>query len=397
MTIVDPTTVVRFDSNPVWSRRYARGVGLLVRGDATPTADERERCARAVLEVDEVGRDLARAILTERRVSMKQFRTALDGGIGAVVDPAPELVAFFEAVASEPDWLDRARGERGGRVCLRGRRASLFVLSTGALMNGYRSAATSRQLVASGRLVGDGAGDRVAETTRWWYEVVRPGGMEIGAPGWKITVHVRLMHALVNEQMGSAAGWDETAWGMPINQADQAGTLGLFSTAFLIQSRVLGRPISAQEGADVMHLWRYVGHVVGVDEQWLTDSEQQGRRQLFHFGLFAPGPDVYSRQLAEALAAWWGHIEYRRFGALRRRYERSRLLGLQGVFSGRSGVHELGLPFVPPWWLPFEWAGNLVTAVPAALVPAAERAEHRRGDRYVADWLRQNEKPGRSG
>ncbi len=391
LAALDPTSVTRFERDPEWSRAFAGALRRFLPRDAAPTAADRERCARAVLQVDEIGEALALAI-RERRVGMKQFKLALDQGITAVPDAPRELVAFFEAVTAEPDWLDRPRLERGARVCLRGRRASLFVLSTGALMNGYRSSATSRQLVASGRLVEGGTADRVAETTRWWYEVVRPGGMEPGGEGWRLTVHVRLMHAMVNAGMEGSPDWEVAEWGRPINQADQASTLGLFGAAFLLQSRVLGRPITRVQGADAMHLWRYVGHLMGVDPQWLPSTETEGLRILYHFGTYAPGPDEHSRQLAAALASWWGQQQYKRFGALRRRYERSRLLGIQVVYSGVRGVRELGLPVVPPWWLPFEWCGNLATAIPAAVVPACERAEHRRGDRYIRDWLAQNER-----
>lgn len=380
----------RFDRDPAWATRFARPLRWFAPGDPTPGPADRERCARAVLEVDEVGAALARAI-EERRVSMKQFRTALEQGLEAVEAPAPELRAFFDAVTARPAWLDDARRERGARVCLRGRRASLLVLSCGSLMNGYRSSATSRQLAATGRLTVDGVAARVAETTRWWYEVVRPGGMAVGARGWQLTVHVRLMHALVNRRLEAGEGWDVAEWGRPINMADQASTLGLFSSTFLLQSRVLGRVITRADGADVMHLWRYVGHVLGIDPQWLVETEGEGLRDLYRFASFAPGPDELSEQLAAALATWWGQLHYRRFGALRRRLERPRMLGIQTLFSGRSGVGDLGLPFMPPWWLPFEWVGNLATSLPAAVLPAAERAEHRRGDRYLADWLRHNE------
>lgn len=386
----EPSWPERFDRDPEWAARFSRPLRWFTPGDPTPTEEERARCARAVLEVDELGAALARAI-EGRRVSMRQFRTALEQGIAAVADPAPELRAFFDAVTSRPDWLDDERRERGARVCLRGRRASLFVLSCGSLMNGYRSSATSRQLAATGRLSAEGVGARVGETTRWWYEVVRPGGMEVGARGWQLTVHVRLMHALVNRRLEAGDDWDVASWGRPINMADQASTLGLFSTTFLLQSRVLGRVITRSDGADVMHLWRYVGHVLGVDPQWLVETEAEGLRNLYRFASFAPGPDEHSEELAAALAAWWGQLEYKRLGGVRRRVERSRMLGVQALFSGRSGLRDLGLPFVPPWWLPFELVGNLVTSVPAVILPAAERAEHRRGDRYLADWLCHNE------
>lgn len=387
-----PHTPARFDRDPAWGRRFARGLGWYVRGDKEPTPTERRRCAAAVLAVDGVGAALARAIRDDHTVTMAQFRAALAGGIDAVEDPAPELVAFFDAVTATPDWLDRDRLDRGGRVCLRGGRTSLDVLGTGALMNGYRSSATTRQLVATGRLAGDDALQRVTETSRWWYECVRPGGLEPGARGWQLTVHVRLMHALVNHHLAHSPDWDVAEWGSPVNQADQVATLGLFSTSFLIQSRALGRIVTAREGGDAMHLWRYVGWLIGVDPAWLTDSEAVGRRYLYHLARFAPGPDDASLVLAGALRRAWGQQNHPWATALRRRLDVSRLLGLQLLFAGRAGVQELGLPVVAPWSVPLAILGNLATSLPAAGFAGAERLEHRHGTRYVDGWLARNER-----
>lgn len=390
-TMTDGRKVTRFQRDPQWSKRFSRTLRLLTPGDPTPTETERQRCADALLAIDDVGAALARSIAADKTTSMRQFRTALDDGIEAVDDPSPELAAFFDAVSPPPEWFDPERAARGAHVCLRAGQTGLDVLGTGALMSGYRSSATTRQLAATGRLTGSGTKQRVAETTRWWYECVRPGGIEPGAAGWRLTLHVRLMHALVNRRLESRPDWDVSEWGRPVNQADQAATLALFSTSFLIQTRALGRVITRREGADVMHLWRYVGWLLGVDEQWLTDDEGVGRRHLYHLALFAPGPDEYSRELAASLAAFWGSGNYRFLQSLHRRIDGQRLLSLQRVFAGRGGLTELGLPVVPPWWLPLAAVGNVATSVPAAVLPGARWLEHKLGDRVVSRWLDRNE------
>ncbi|QYB07274.1 DUF2236 domain-containing protein [Rhodococcus sp. USK10] len=392
----DFTPPRRFDMDSEWGRRSMRTLSRFVHGDPTPTAAERELHARAVVSQDEIGAALARAVLVDKTVTMAQFSRALSDGIGSVPDPAPALAAFFDAVDHRPSWVDDRRLDRGAAVCLRSGMTGLDLLATGSLMNGYRSAATSRQLVATGRLVGDGAGQRVAETVRWWYECVLPGGLDRDRRGWQLSVHVRLMHAFVNLTLLQDEDWDVSDWGMPINQSDQAGTLALFSTTFLVGLRSLGVWVSADEGADVMHLWRYIGWLMGIDDHWLVDDENTGRRNMCQIGMFAPGPDGNSRVLADSLQKSWGMFHYRHAEALRRRLNRQRLLSIQRMFSGKRGMRELGLPVVPAWFVPLAVAGNGTMHGAARVSPAVRDRVGRRSRRRVEAWLAANETTSRS-
>ena len=65
---------------------------------------------------------------------------------------------------------------------------------------------------------------RLAETQKWTVALSRPGALRPGGEAWRLTLHVRAMHALVNQRF--APRWDVERWGLPINQADQAATLG---------------------------------------------------------------------------------------------------------------------------------------------------------------------------
>ncbi|WP_422335676.1 oxygenase MpaB family protein [Rhodococcus sp. (in: high G+C Gram-positive bacteria)] len=382
----------RFNQDPEWGRRSMRAFSKLIHGDPTPTAAETAIHARAVVSQDEVGAALARAILEDKTVTMAQFKQALAEGIGSVPDPAPALVDFFASMDERPEWVDARRLERGAAVCLRTGMTGLDLLATGSLMNGYRSSATSRQLVATGRLVGDAAQQRVAETTRWWYECVLPGGLDRDRQGWQLTAHVRLMHAFVNLTLLKKDDWDVDDWGMPVNQSDQAGTLALFSTTFLVGLRALGVWVSADEGADVMHLWRYIGWLLGIDDHWLVDDENTGRRNMCQIGMFAPGPDENSRILAHALEQSWAQFNYPHAQSARRWFNRQRLLSIQRMFSGKNGMQELGLPVVPPWFVPLALVGNGTLHGLARLSPEVRDRVDRRSRRRVENWLSANEK-----
>ncbi|MEU1998221.1 oxygenase MpaB family protein [Nocardia gamkensis] len=377
------------DANPSL-RRLSR----LVRGDIAPSDTEKQHLARAVATEDKVGGELARAILVDETVTMLEFRQALKEGIDTLDDPAEPLVKFFAEVETRPPWVDDQRLARGAAACLRTGRTGFEVLSTGSLMSGYHSSAVTRQLIATGRLVGDNTGPRVAETVRWWYECIRRDGMDRNNQGWQLSVYVRLMHAFVNLSLlnDKNLNWDFAEFGMPVNQFDQAGTLGLFSTTYLLGVRGLGVWISAEEGRDVMHLWRYIGYLMGIEERWLVDDENPGRRLMCQILMFAPGPDLENAPiLARSLAQTWGEFNYPWAQQVRRRVDHHRMLSIQRMFSGTHGMNDLGLPNEAPWYPRLALAGNGIVHGLARLSPALSRRLTRRADHWIATWLARNE------
>ena len=115
----------------------------------------------------------------------------------------------------------------------------------------------------TGLLSGSGALKRMGETVHWSTAVTEHDGMRRDADGFKLTVHVRLMHSLVDHAYETNGGWDTDQWGLPVNQADQGFTLGLFSAVLLRGLRRLGVRVTDAESLAMMHLWKYVGWLMG--------------------------------------------------------------------------------------------------------------------------------------
>src|SRR5205807_2164577 len=107
-------------------------------------------------------------------------------------------------------------------------------------------------LVATGGLTGRMTRRRLAETQEWAANLSSADALRPGGAGWRATVHVRVMHAMVNSAFEPK--WDVDRWGLPINQADAAGTLGLFDGALLIGCRALGVPIPPDDAHALMHM-----------------------------------------------------------------------------------------------------------------------------------------------
>ncbi|HUP99528.1 MAG TPA: oxygenase MpaB family protein [Aeromicrobium sp.] len=351
--------------------------------------DLMERIGRGFWEIDEVGEVLAKAMRLPRdhpeRVTMPQFRQALAEGVGSVADAPPALRMFFERVETVPDWVDWDLVEQGAR-CFRGLgQNSLDVLLGLSLIGGYRFGGPTDLLVATGGLTGDASMRRLGETQKWGVAISQPGGMRRGGDGYAATVHVRLMHALVNDSF--AERWDVERWGMPINQSDQAATLGLFNGVPLLGSRALGARISLADSRAYMHLWRYIGWLMGVDEQWLVHTERQQHRLNYHVLLAQDDISEAGPKLANAIVDAQLTLHFGRFAGVRGWFARERLLSMLTLLLGPSSMRDLQLPLRPPWAPAYVMALNAVRYRVVALTPWGRSALLRWGDRVAARTL----------
>jgi hypothetical protein len=313
----------------------------------------------------------------DRSLTMAEVRSALEAG-AAPDDAAAPLHDFFAAVAERPEWVDDRLLARGAAACRSMGVDAAVVLAYGSLLGGYRTSAALEPLVRTGRLTGDETLRRIGETTAWWRAVTAPGGLEPGAEGFRLALHVRVMHAFVNHHLERDPTWPWQKLGVPINQYDQASTLGVFSTSFLLHARLLGVRISRADSRAIMHLWSYVGWLMGVDEAWLPRTERVGRRLLYHFLSYDPAPDENSHALASALLSTFDTAP---MPAWRRRLEREKALSAGTWLLGRAAMRDLGVPTRPPWYGVWRvvanlWWSHLLGRLPggrARLVARSER------------------------
>lgn len=373
----------RFAADERWGTRAA----LLLRRFAdrwtAPTPAERARIAEALGSGDPVA-DAVLESISRGDTTMPRVRAALDAAVSGEVRPGEpdELTAFVRAVTELPDWLDPVLADSGARVCMRAGLTGQDVLGDLALLGGYRPAATTEVLVSTGRLTGEGTSKRVAETMAWWHAVAAPGGWRPGSPGWETTVHVRLMHARVNRAMLDK-GWDTGAKGQPINQADMAATNGLFSATFLLGTLALGIPHTPAEARAVMHLWRWMGWVMGVDEDFLHDTARRTLRDMYHFLRTSPPPDQNSVVLAEALLDSYGHTDFPRLPTLRRWLDVARHRATATYLNGPTGMRELGQRPAAPWYPVLLIPANLAIHGAALVSPRVRDVLERRGSRRI--------------
>lgn len=371
-----PLRLLRLSRGPVDDRLLATIGERLTARDEVAAA-----LARAMRPVDAAG---------PGRVTMREFRHALADGIGAVPEPPAALRDFFAAVDPVPDWVDFDLVDEGGRVARRFGRSAADVLLQLALIGSYRFDGPPRLLVETGGLLGDSALRRIAETQKWATAVTAPGALRRPGEGFRLTVQVRVMHALVNQAYERDGRWDTERWGLPVNQSDLASTLGLFNAVQLFGVRLLGVRVSRAESRAFMHLWKYVGHLMGVDADWLCDREPEQHRLNYHLLLTQSYGGPAGPPLAGALVEAQRHLHFDHFARARHAYARARLLSMLRYFLGRQGMRDLRLPLTLPWAVPPVIAANLVRH---HLLGRTERGRahlERRGDRFIEQHLRRH-------
>ena len=247
---------------------------------------------------DAVARDFAELGRARSRALLDR---ALQEGIGAVPDAPGSLRALFAQLDHVPVWVDWAALDRASDVLFRTGFIGGTVLGAKSLVTGYCSPGGNKPLVFTGQLErSTRVGYRIAETCRFVVDVCERGGMRRFGRGFASTVRVRIMHATVRHLIAESGKFDESAWGVPINQHDMVATTILFSQAYLEGIRAFGFALTPEEADDFLHLWRYNGWVIGVEPELLPGNETQALRLADLITTTQGPPDDDARMLVRS-------------------------------------------------------------------------------------------------
>ena len=344
-----PTRARSFENTQIHTPRWLR---LILGRGLSPSYPEYQRVLAALHQGDQPMDDLVEWMMKSgARDAKALFEQALQQGYHSIPDcPAP-LREFFQQVEQLPAWLDQQLLADGVRFIHGTGTTATYVLRDLALMGGYLLSGFNQSLVMTGAL-NNGTSRRIAETGQWWIDCTEPNGLQPFAAGYRSTLHVRFIHALVRRNLAQKPEWDHAKWGLPLCQIDMVSTYLGFSVVMLVGLRALGIPVSAHESAAVMHVWKYACWLMGVDERWLVDSEKQGYVLLKHALMTQSPADWTSRELAQALAQEPKQREYPQWQTLRRRLAYQQHLSMSRYFLGRKKMQQLGLPTDVTAWFP---------------------------------------------
>jgi hypothetical protein len=361
---------------------------VLLLGIGNPTPDQWRRLGERLLVGDE---PMDRLVDWMYSTGMEQtrplFDRALAGGIDSVPEAPEPLREFFVQIETVPDWVERDKLRRGARALRRGGADGMYVARDVALLGGYQFSGFNKTLLRTGALE-KGSNKRFAETMQWAMDVISEGGLDLLGEGYRSTIRVRLIHAFVRRHVAAMPDWRSDEWGVPVNQTDMAATLVgaiIAPPAGAIGMGLLPTPADLDA---IAHLARYVGWLIGVQDEWLPRSFRDGIRVLYHTLTALAAPDESTKQLAVPMAddpmAW----HYRFLPGVRRRIARAQHLSVTSGFLGPRAMRDLGLAYVPPWYLLLRIPVNVTRSVAARTLPGGLRRATTRGEREQEALLR---------
>lgn len=194
----------------------------------------------------------------------------------------PESVRqFIASTNSLPDWADPDKMKTAQQLFVDHGPKFLTFLYYKSLPLLYACANGAQVLEHTGRLAHKEDkhiqfSRRIAETGQFLLNVMVPGGFDNGGNAIQTIQKVRLVHAAIRNFI-PREHWDAEKLGVPINQEDMAGTLMTFSVSLLDGLHQFDIPANRKEEEAYMHHWRVIGHLMGLNEDLLPDSPEEGR------------------------------------------------------------------------------------------------------------------------
>ncbi|MDW8245122.1 MAG: oxygenase MpaB family protein [Sandaracinaceae bacterium] len=274
------------------------------------------------------------------------FAQAVHRGIDSIPNPPPVLHRFFASVDKDPPWLDRQLVSKGTECLLRAGPIGHASLGSVSLLSGYLSLGAVKPLMATRALL-EQTRRRLAETAQFVVEISRSKDLSRFSSGFRAALLVRMGHAKLRLALRQKGDWKRELWGEPINQHDMLATVLEFSTVYITGLTLQGYLLTQSEREAIMHLWRYLGWVLGVREELLPRSFREGVELGLIVSLTEKGPDEDGKKLAQALVGTSQLIHRDRLGKwlgwLRTQNNRA----LSRIALGPRAMKALGLEVDP--------------------------------------------------
>jgi hypothetical protein len=255
------------------------------RFDPQPEDEFVREFARGYYDSDPVAEAFVDEVYMERGAheGRRLLDDALEKGIDAVKDAPESMRRLFEEFEREPEWLDWSEIERGARV-FRRYGTSVFSFATTSTLEMYSESSIAKPLSLSGGYAGEAAHKRQLETVRFWIDISEPGGLDAVKPtprGRATAMRVRVMHVFIRRRLAKHEEWDLDAWGVPISISDATLTLMGGSVVPGLALWSVGHQTTIGEIEALLHYWRYVGHLLGVQPDWYPTSFERSVQLMY--------------------------------------------------------------------------------------------------------------------
>ena len=181
-----------------------------------------------------------------------------------------------------PEWADIEKIELAQKTFTRIGPGFIMAYFCKSLPECYACGNGAEILFKTGRLT-QHTRRRIAQTAQFVLDVMSPGGLESGGRGLATSLKVRMMHASVRlyflkEVEKGHIEYDLNTTGYPINQEDLLGTMLSFSYVVIEGIRKLGFSISKKEQEAIIHLWKCIGFLIGIEHVELIGNYEDSRK-----------------------------------------------------------------------------------------------------------------------
>lgn len=289
---------------------------------------------------------------------------ALEKGVDAVPNAPESLKRMFAELEEEPEWLDWDKVEQGAKA-FRHYGPHMYSFAGAATLEAYQENSVAKPLAFTGAYTGESANRRFLETAAFWIDVGGAGNLRPGGKGVETAMRVRVMHVFVRKRLLKHPEWKLKEWGVPISQGDAILTLMGGSVAPALSLQAIGYRPRRREIEAMLHFWRYVGHIMGIQPRWYPETVEDGVRLLFTSfvkSCHLSGDD--GPNLAQSYVASYGPAKDDTFWqGLWKRLDYRMELGYTALFLPPWTYRKYGLPEPFLWRLfPFVWFPFLFTA-----------------------------------
>jgi len=216
---------------------------------------------------------------------------------------------FMNTLTIEPQWLDWQKLQQGIALSQRSGLTGLIVLRDYCLMGGYESSAINKPLIFTGALK-KGAVKRLTETVTFWVDITADQALRKGGIGFEAILLTRCIHSFARLNILKHGDWDTDKWGIPLNTWDMLATNLGFSLVYLIGLKQMKFNLLENEINGVMHLWKYIGSLLGIPLDLLPDTEEEAIKALYYWTMTQKEGDQDSIALAQALMEEPVHAAY---------------------------------------------------------------------------------------
>jgi len=253
-----------------------------------------------------------------------------------------ETVELFRQFRKVPEWVDFNLINHGAYYCNRCGTSSLSVLRNYCLMGGYESSAINKPLIFTEALK-KGAVKRLSDTVDFWMHVTEAGGLKPLSAGIISILVTRMIHSYSRIMIEKNTDWKTQSWGRPLNTWDMVATNLGFSIAFMDGLAKLNLPPTASEIKGTLHLWKYVGYLLGIPVHYLPDTAETAARSLYLWSRTQKGADSDSISLAQALYEEPRKVNFTK-NTFMKWFVQKTNLGYNEVLLGPGSLKSLGLP-----------------------------------------------------